>query len=273
MRVHHLNCGTMRPPGVPDGLVCHVLVVETAQGLVLVDTGLGVADAADPAGRFGPARRFVRPVFDPAESVVHQLPTLGLDPRDVRHVVLTHFDADHTGGLADLPWAQVHLTAAENQAALHPRGPVERGRYLPSQRAHGPAIVEHDPTRGESWRGFASAQQLTEVADGIVLISLPGHSRGHAAVAVDAGTEGRERWVVHVGDSFYHHAQVDGTGRAPLALTAMERLIAVDGQAVRANHERLTELWQRGEPDLVLVNAHDPHLLERAREAVDGEAR
>lgn len=45
---------------------------------------------------------------------------MGFDPHDVRHVTLIHFDADHTGGLADFPWAQVHLTAAENFAALHP---------------------------------------------------------------------------------------------------------------------------------------------------------
>ena len=35
--VHHLNCGTMNMPGAP--LVCHVLLVETANALVLVDAG------------------------------------------------------------------------------------------------------------------------------------------------------------------------------------------------------------------------------------------
>ena len=35
MKVHHLNCGTMRPPGTP-ALVCHVLLVETDNGLVPV---------------------------------------------------------------------------------------------------------------------------------------------------------------------------------------------------------------------------------------------
>ena len=42
MKVHHLNCGTMHPYGVPT-IVCHVLLVETDNGLVLVDTGYGVA--------------------------------------------------------------------------------------------------------------------------------------------------------------------------------------------------------------------------------------
>lgn len=261
MKVHHLNCGTMRPVRTPDGLVCHVLLVETDNGLVLVDSGLGLQDATDPQGRFGSAKFFVRPAFDPAEAAVRQVADLGFDPRDVRHVVLTHFDADHTGGLADLPWAKVHLTAAENFASLHPRGLVERGRYLPSQRAHGPAIIEHTPDRGEQWRGFPGVEELTEIAPGILLISLPGHSRGHAAVAVDAG----DRWILHVGDSFYHHGQIDGTGHVPRALTSMERFITGDWKQVQANHLRLRELWSSGEADLLLVNAHDPSLLERAR--------
>jgi len=49
MKIHHLNCGTMRPVKTPEGLVCHVLLVETDNGLVLVDTGPGLRDAAEPS--------------------------------------------------------------------------------------------------------------------------------------------------------------------------------------------------------------------------------
>jgi hypothetical protein len=51
VRVHHLDAGTMHPPG-PD-VVCHVLLVEGPDGLVLVDTGFGLADVAAPARRLG----------------------------------------------------------------------------------------------------------------------------------------------------------------------------------------------------------------------------
>jgi len=174
--------------------------------------------------------------------------------------VLTHFDADHIGGLADFPHARVHLTAAEHQIAYHPATLKERERYRPASRAHGPHIVAHDPGAGDAWRGFASAIELTDIAPGIVLIGLPGHSRGHAAVAVDAG----DHWVLHVGDSFYHHGQVDGSGDVPRALTLMERVIAQDWKRVRDNHDRLAEMWAAHEPDLLLVNAHCPTLLRNA---------
>lgn len=262
MKVHHLNCGTMRPWATPDGLICHVLLIETGSGLALVDTGLGTRCAQDPAARFGPARFFVRPVYRETETAIVQVARLGYNPRDVRHIVLTHFDADHTGGIADFPWATVHLTAAENQASLHPRSVVERGRYLPAHREHTPVIAEHVPAEGESWNGFAAAKELTEIAPGIVMIALPGHTRGHAAIAVEAG----QHWILHVGDAFYHHGQVDGHGHVPRALSTMERLIAYDWPRVQANHERLAEVWAEQNANIVLVNAHDPTLLARAQE-------
>ena len=269
MKVRHLNCGTMRPWGAPKGLVCHVLLLETRSGLALVDSGLGLQDAATPGHRFGPARHFVRPLFDERESARRQVQALGYDPADVRDIVLTHFDADHTGGIADFPHARVHLTAAENDAALHPRTPIEKGRYLPAHRDHKPSIVEHHPARGEVWRGFASAVELTDIADGLVLIALPGHSRGHAAVAVDAGTH----WVLHVGDAFYDRAQISGPGRAPRSLLAMERVIAADWALVKANHTQLGHLWAQDDADLVLVNAHDPALLDQALTAPGANPR
>ncbi|MGW4488702.1 hypothetical protein ACWEOE_33295 [Amycolatopsis sp. NPDC004368] len=94
-----------------------------------------------------------------------------------------------------------------------------------------------------------------------MLVPLPGHSRGHAAVAVDTG----DHWVFHAGDALYHHRRLGATGRAPLALTAMERVVAHDWRQVKANHRRLAELARTAGPDLVLVDAHDPVLLHRAR--------
>lgn len=260
MRVHHLNCGTMRPPLAP-ALVAHVLLVETERaGLVLVDTGFGLHDIEAPGARVGPARHLIRPALDPAETALRQVERLGFTAEDVRHIVLTHLDSDHAGGLSDFPHASVHVTTAEASAATSPRTRLERTRYHRAQWQHGPHLVEHSPVAGEGWRGFSAARELTEIEAGIVLVGLPGHTRGHAAVAVDTG----ERWVLHAGDAFYDERQLSA-GRAPRSLLLSERGFAHDWALVRHNHERLAELWAAHEPDLLLVNAHDPALLRKAQ--------
>jgi glyoxylase-like metal-dependent hydrolase (beta-lactamase superfamily II) len=252
----------MRPRATPGGIVCHCLLLETDAGLVLVDSGLGVRDMTDPGARMGPSWRLMRPALAMEETALHQVERLGFGASDVRHIVLTHFDADHTGGLVDFPDVKVHLTAAEAGAASHPRGRLERGRYVTRPSDHGHPVVEHDLSSGERWRGFAATKELSEIAPGIVLISLPGHTRGHAGVAIDAG----DYWVLHVGDAFYHRGQVDGTQKAPLTLTTMERLVAFDRSFVKANHTRVSELWSAADPELQLINSHDPTLLEAARD-------
>lgn len=124
LRIHHLNCGSMRPLGVPGGIVCHVLLVEHASGLALVDSGVGTGYGIDPAGTFGAARFSVRPQYDEAETAVRQVRALGFDPRDVRDIVLTHFDADHVGGVVDFPWARVHLTTDEASTCYWSTGTI-----------------------------------------------------------------------------------------------------------------------------------------------------
>jgi glyoxylase-like metal-dependent hydrolase (beta-lactamase superfamily II) len=201
----------------------------------------------------------VRAILAHEETVAHQIERLGFTRDDVRHIVITHMDMDHAGGLSDFPHAQIHLTAAEALGAIWNPSRQEKIRYRSAQWAHEPNIVEHDP-RGETWRGFAAAKELDEISPGIALVSLPGHTRGHACVAVDAG----HRWVLHAGDAFYHHGTLDGTA-VPRALTAMESMVAFDRKTVLANHARLVELYRRHEPDLLIVCAHDPTLLEQAR--------
>ncbi|MDX6740660.1 MBL fold metallo-hydrolase [Actinocorallia sp. A-T 12471] len=258
MKVHHLNCGSMRVPGSP--LVCHVMVVETDAGLVLVDTGFGLADIADPRGRLGAFRHVIRPVLAAEETAARQIERLGFARSDVRHIVATHFDLDHIGGLADFPEALVHVTAAEARGAVHAPSFRERVRYNSRQWAHGPRLVEHTPD-GEAWRGFAAAKELTEISAGIALVALPGHTRGHAAVAVDAG----DRWILHAGDAFYHPGTLTGS-RVPTVLKVQDRLVNFDYGLLKTNQARLAELHRRGDPDLLVVCAHDPGLLQAARQ-------
>ncbi len=46
----------------------------------------------------------------------------------MRHIVLTHLDVDHAGGLPDFPDARVHVFAREHETMLDPPR-RERRRY------------------------------------------------------------------------------------------------------------------------------------------------
>lgn len=144
MRIHHLSCGTMCPYGgrLFDGysqgasgkLVCHCLLIETNQGLVLVDTSFGTRDAQRPFPRL--SRLYVdmlRIQLRQENTALWQIQQLGFSPEDVRHIVLTHLDFDHAGGLEDFPQAVVHVMENEYVAALDRDGFVGRRRYRPRQ--------------------------------------------------------------------------------------------------------------------------------------------
>jgi glyoxylase-like metal-dependent hydrolase (beta-lactamase superfamily II) len=270
VRVHHLDCCTMRPRGTRATLVSHCLLLETpADGLVLVDTGIGVDDVRDTRrlGRlFGPAM-----AIDPTKARMPALPqieALGFRREDVRHIVLTHIDFDHAGGLPDFPAAKVHVHASEREAALARTTLKARTRYRLPQLAHGPDWQTYD-TVGEPWRGMPAVRQLAGLPPEILALPMPGHSRGHAAVAVDTG----HGWLVHAGDAYFHRGVIEHGHAAatPSALRLIERFIAVDYQRVRANHALLAELAKHD--DVTVFSAHDPVEFGRMRAAsVDGPA-
>ncbi|WP_343230390.1 MBL fold metallo-hydrolase [Xanthomonas euvesicatoria] len=73
--------------------------METSAGLVLIDTGFGLRDVAEPGARL--SRFFlalVKPDLREEMTAIRQIQRLGLDPRDVRHIVLTHLDSTTPAG-------------------------------------------------------------------------------------------------------------------------------------------------------------------------------
>jgi glyoxylase-like metal-dependent hydrolase (beta-lactamase superfamily II) len=92
---------------------------------------------------------------------------------------------------------------------------------------------------------------------------MPGHSRGHAAIAVDTG----HAWLVHAGDAYFHRSVTErgDTSDMPWVLRGVERFIAFDYRRVRANHAMLADLAKHD--DVTVFSAHDPVEYERLRAA------
>lgn len=263
MRIHHLNCGLMAPlggalfDGVSNGatakLTCHCLLLETDQGLVLVDTGFGMKDVREGSRRISPIFVYVDNIqFDPELTAVRQIAALGYSPQDVRHIVMTHLDFDHTGGLEDFPWATVHVTEQELDAAAHARGFRDSRRYPKGHLDE----VRHWQTYGpggERWFGFNAVRGLRGLPPEILLVSLPGHTAGHAGVAIARGDE----WLLHAGDTYFFRHEMDRPEReCPPATRAYQFAMAVDYDLHLHNQERLRELY-RGAGRLGVFCTHD----------------
>ncbi len=249
--IHHLNCATFHPP-VVGRMVSHCLLVERSDGLLLVDTGFGTADLADPRRLGRPFRTAMRPLLLPEETALAQVEALGYDAGDVTDIALTHLDLDHAGGLGDFPRARVHLYDTELAAARDPRG-MEHGRYLRVQWQDADLVTHH--ASGEQWRGF---EAVTVLDDDVLLVPLHGHSRGHAGVAVRRADG---HWLLHAGDAYFHPGDLSETTTTPRTLRVVQRILAQDDTARLANQERLGSFAAEHAGEVTVFSAHDPSEL------------
>ncbi|WP_374942641.1 MBL fold metallo-hydrolase [Sphingomonas sp.] len=279
MKIHHLNCGTDCPVGgaLFDGrslgplgkVVCHCLLIETdAQGLVLVDTGYGLKDIDHPHKRPGvripiPWRLMLNIRLHERETAIRQVEALGYRANDVRHIIATHLDFDHAGGLEDFPNATVHVMAREYDDATGARaGVVANNRWRPSQLNDVQAWRRYG-ARGEPWFGFDAVRELDGLPPEILMVPLPGHTWGHAGVAIRRADG---RWLLHAGDAYFYRGEMRGARRkCTPGLRAYQRLMEVDATSRMANQERLRALSVQRRGEVTVTCTHDPVELERCQ--------
>lgn len=156
-------------PAAAHGMDYFVWVLDNGARKIVVDTGY---DADEAARRDRPILR------DPARAIE----AIGVHADQVDTVIITHLHYDHAGGLDRFPNATFHLQAAEMAYATGPcmchgalRMPftvdhvVEMVRHVYSGR-----VVFHDGSG--------------EVAPGVRVHCVGGHSRGLQVVEVDTET-------------------------------------------------------------------------------------
>jgi len=174
------------------------LIKHPALGSIVFDTGYSARFFSETS-RF-PARlyRWITPVkLGAAGDAATQLPTHGVDPGEVRHVIVSHFHADHIGGLKDFPNAQFHCSRAAYDSVKNLRGwQAAKHAFLPGllppdfeERAvfsEDAPLVRLSP----KYAPFLTAHDLLN--DGNLLsVDLPGHATGQIGVFLTT-TNGRE---------------------------------------------------------------------------------
>jgi glyoxylase-like metal-dependent hydrolase (beta-lactamase superfamily II) len=236
MTIHVLNCFTDNarwPSKLKTGMVC--LLVETNQGLVLLDTGLGLDDYSHPTWMTRLLRVITVMPFDPNEAAVNRIKQLGCRVEDVKHIFLTHMHFDHISGLPDFPQAKVHVHRREYEAFTE--GKIRQFTeyaYIPRYIAHKPEFILYDKIDSK-WYDFDAIRLPFEPE--MYFIPLHGHSRGHCGVAIKTS----EGWLFHAGD-----AGAVYNNETPAWLIKL----------VLGPHDPLLRRFMKAHPEVLLTNSH-----------------
>lgn len=230
-----------------EDLPIYSYLIEHPLGNYLVDSG---DTAKNTAKDFLPSwhpffRHGVIVKVAPGEEVGEQLRAMGLDPaKDLEAVILTHMHHDHAGGLGHFPHTPIIVSRENFRLASSWKGRLFGclPQYFPSWLR--PTLVEL-PSR--PFGPFARSVPLTK--DGtIVLVSTPGHMRGHMSVIV------RSPDVTYclAGDSTYDERLL------------LEELVDGVTYDVELSKQTLRQLMALGQQEpTILLPAHDPRVPER----------
>ncbi|WP_254509239.1 NAD-dependent epimerase/dehydratase family protein [Anatilimnocola floriformis] len=242
---------------IPFHATC-ALITHPQFGHFLFDTGYAprfrTATARFPYSIYG---RLSPVVCSESLTIRAQLQELGIDSRDIRGIILSHYHADHVAGLRDFPSSDfISSQAAWSDVAGRSGFAALRRGFLPAllsddfaKRLH---TIEsfHDP-------GFGPFSQTHDLfGDGSVrLIQLPGHARGQIGAIVQQGPAKR---TLLAADAIW----TLGSLRAN-ALPHWKTFSFVDSVAdMRTSLNQLHELSQQ-HPAIEIVPTHCPEIADR----------
>lgn len=254
--------GRWRPIDFP---AVAMLIVHPEEGPILFDTGYDPAflTATDPF----PERlyRWATPVaLAPARDAASQCAALGFDPADIRHLILSHFHADHIAGTHRFANARIHCARAGladagrgGRFASTRRG-ILRGLIPPDFADRATFFEDRPPVPlPPELAPFAHGADL--LGDGSLLaVELPGHCPGHWGLVLrDA------RWGLHflVADAAWSLDAI----RRNVPPPAMTTAFLGHTRRVRGTLDALHRLWRRN-PEIRLTPCH---CAERAAEPAE----
>ena len=200
--------------------------------------------ASRPAANMGRLyARFLRTRLAPGEDVPAQLRSRGIEPSEIRLVVMTHLHFDHASAMSEFSGATFLVTEEEWKEATSGSQPVLQGY----RRAHYDYAFDYRTVSyaGENVTSYATFGRTIDLfGDGSVrLASTPGHTAGHQSVILRLA----DRDFVIAGDAIYTLAQLSGAPEPPRPF---------DAHNWRRSMRELAHFAQQF-PQAVIVPGHD----------------
>lgn len=181
-----------RPENVGVSYNCPAIayIIETPEGRILWETGL----SARPVEEWLPEWQEVVDLdhLTPDAFIERRLAEMGLGPDDFRYVVQGHLHTDHAGGLRSFEDAGAEIVVHEDEYDYVMGMEEDRANFF--SRLDWAFLGDKKPT--------LVSDGGTELASGVRLIHLPGHTPGQMAMEVNLETTGT---VLLTSDALYLH--------------------------------------------------------------------
>jgi N-acyl homoserine lactone hydrolase len=244
LRIHALHVGTLLNFPVPavmyqrgwgevHDVAMIMFVIVGGEHPIVVDTG-----TPDPEFvRDHHGYDLVRP---PHQEPLAALEAIGVDPAHVGTVVNTHLHWDHCSNNHLFPSARVVVQRAELQYAIDPLEPTRKAY----ERVRGLT-----PSWMKALDRVESVDGDVELAPGVTLLHLPGHTPGSQGVLV----RGAESHYLLAGDCVDTYANWRGDAR----LRHIPNGSFTDLTQYMGSFRRMDQL------DCVVVPSHDLEVVER----------
>lgn len=212
----------------PDPLDFFVFAIRGNERTIVMDTGFNPVSAT---------RRGRALLRTPAQALLDA----GIDPAEVKDVVLTHMHWDHAGGMEYFPKATFHIQAAEMAYCTGPcmcepflRRPFDVDDVQSAVRA----------LYSDRLRVYEGAR---EIAPGVTVHLIGGHSGGIQSIRVPT----KRGWVVLAGDATHLWGNIRKRMPFPVVVDVARMLKGFDilnGLADGPDH---------------IIPGHDPLILKR----------
>lgn len=176
-------------------------LIETETGYILFDTG---SNPAAMEGYWPVNLQEIYPLYQkPEEQLDRQLALCGVKPEDIGTVVISHLHLDHAGGLYLFNHADVYVPTADFKQAL------AMVHQSPDPTTHG-GYVKGDMY--ESIKQYHMVDQDFELAPGVEVINLPGHTPGLLGLVVhlEGGTIILPQDCIYTTENYGPPARVSG---------------------------------------------------------------
>ncbi len=217
------------------------LLNHPSAGPVLIDSGYSFRFFTETANFPSRLYRHLTPVtLTDKEGIAGKLRRIGIAPEEIHHVVITHFHADHVGGLRDFPNAIFHCSRDSWESVRTLRG------FDAIRHAFLPGLL---PPDFEDRLCFVGEGSDLFDDESIRVLELPGHAPGQIGLRFRE-TGGRQ--VLLASDACWVSAAFR-ENRMPHFVT---RLLN-NWPIYRASLDRLHQLY-KNEPDLLILPTHCP---------------